>query len=1016
MGKKIRKKAQSAHKGKRVSSGSVHGVSDKSSPTVEIGVEGVSIAKEIKSCSHIDKGADLDKLSSKVGQSGIGKCEDCRATDSDMDRGASKGKGKQGKKKGTKSAINAKSELKCVWVCLECGHFACGGAVGESVPRSHALLHFKRTHHPCAVQLDNPLLCWCFSCNSLIQIKQTEEKGEKKDILSEAQELIKGCSMKGAVMDVEDVWFGGNVGEGTKLENRGSSVLDVRGYVVRGLVNLGNTCFFNSVMQNLLAMDILRHYFMDLNNSVGPLTMALKKLFNETCVGADSRNVINPKTFFGCICSKAPQFRGYQQQDSHELLLYLLDGLYTEELGYRKSVVSSGGDDATLDTGPTFVDLIFGGQLSSTVCCVECGHSSIVYEPFLDLSLPVPTKKSPSRKAPISRSKRTKFPLKEGNKGGKNRGIVKTNASPVLTQCAARDVSLPSESSESSLPLVSNVSVAEPTLASAEDEGYSWIDYIGPVTESPDLNSDSNNYDVSLVADSTSQNCDISAIKDSEDSQVFQPSGTIHRNSESRSDNCGDEVSLHVQDSEVILLPYKDLGSTAEETMGTTSGSKNTGDVEVKDAQSKDMADGTSSINDCEGAGEFDGFGDLFNERETVSDLMTESRSGDLANEEMDSESNQDEVDNTNSQVSIETCLAYFTKAELLSVEHAWHCESCSKIFRDVNVKAAVKDNQSKKLRSCANGGGVRSKQSPSGTDQHFPSSTEFRTSDTGKVTNDATSASTSESLDPHMENLVGAKTNVALKLQRPISESNCTTCKSGQVQNERGLEYPNPVSNGSAHYTEVSQGNIGFDEPNHVVQDPLYDSDVPSVVLGNYETILPNSRQKDSSSKVDGGRQNESSFPDSGDELDESGAYKIDFDSRKVKRDATKRILISKIPNILTIHLKRFGQDARCRLNKLSGHVSFRDTLDLRPYLDPRCGLEDNCQYRLVGVVEHSGTMRGGHYVAYVRGEESREKTQNMGGSHSWFYTSDAHVREVSLTDVLQSEAYILFYEKVYE
>jgi hypothetical protein len=55
------------------------------------------------------------------------------------------------------------------------------------------------------------------------------------------------------------------------------------------------------------------------------------------------------------------------------------------------------------------------------------------------------------------------------------------------------------------------------------------------------------------------------------------------------------------------------------------------------------------------------------------------------------------------------------------------------------------------------------------------------------------------------------------------------------------------------------------------------------------------------------------------------------------LKRDATKRLLISKAPPILTVHLKRFAQDMRGRLNKLNGHVSFPETLDLRPFLDAR-------------------------------------------------------------------------------
>lgn len=68
-----------------------------------------------------------------------------------------------------------------------------------------------------------------------------------------------------------------------------------------------------------------------------------------------------------------------------------------------------------------------------------------------------------------------------------------------------------------------------------------------------------------------------------------------------------------------------------------------------------------------------------------------------------------------------------------------------------------------------------------------------------------------------------------------------------------------------------------------------------------------------------------------------------------------------------------------------------------------------------MVGVVEHSGTMRGGHYVAYVRGgQRNREKVDNKENeSSTWYHASDAYVRQVSLDEVLRCEAYILFYER---
>ena len=73
-----------------------------------------------------------------------------------------------------------------------------------------------------------------------------------------------------------------------------------------------------------------------------------------------------PESLFSSICSKYPQFKGYQMQDSHELLRCFLDGLGTEETEARKLE-----EDATSAGVPTIVESIFGGQLSSTVSSTE---------------------------------------------------------------------------------------------------------------------------------------------------------------------------------------------------------------------------------------------------------------------------------------------------------------------------------------------------------------------------------------------------------------------------------------------------------------------------------------------------------------------------------------------------------------------------------------------------------------------------------------------------------------------
>ena len=90
----------------------------------------------------------------------------------------------------------------------------------------------------------------------------------------------------------------------------------------------------------------------------------------------------------------------------------------------------------------------------------------------------------------------------------------------------------------------------------------------------------------------------------------------------------------------------------------------------------------------------------------------------------------------------------------------------------------------------------------------------------------------------------------------------------------------------------------------------------------------------------------------------------------------------------------------------KIGRHIGFEETLDMSAYVlaDQRVDAAEHasrCAYQLYGVIEHSGGMRGGHYVAYVR----------RGGA--WYFISDSLSRQVGVAQVLKCQAYMLFYEQ---
>lgn len=199
-----------------------------------------------------------------------------------------------------------------------------------------------------------------------------------------------------------------------------SKILESGGHL--GLSNLGNTCYMNSALQCLVHIPELNYYF-HLNlfkndlNTLNPLgcngeiaatfSGLLHKLFDVT---SSNMNSITPRDFKSTIGRYSSMFHGYQQQDSQEFTSWLLDTLHedlnriqnkpylekpelkddeTESLEALARVANVCWDQHKMRNDSVIVDL-FTGLYQSTLVCPTCNKKSVTFDPFNDLTLPLP--------------------------------------------------------------------------------------------------------------------------------------------------------------------------------------------------------------------------------------------------------------------------------------------------------------------------------------------------------------------------------------------------------------------------------------------------------------------------------------------------------------------------------------------------------------------------------------------------------------------------------------------------
>ena len=200
-----------------------------------------------------------------------------------------------------------------------------------------------------------------------------------------------------------------------------------------GLYNIGNTCFMNSILQIFLNIKQLKDIFIQENiektksflsfilnsenkeiNKVvqkkGYLILELIELLKQKWI--NEKSTLNPSKFKEICGEYNPIFKTLDQQDAHDFYTFLVDKLHEEtnikfrsDNSYNDIQNSETIDTNDIDLGnecwannirknASYFYALFMGQLKSTLICSECNTKKIKFEAFSSLEIPIPEEKN----------------------------------------------------------------------------------------------------------------------------------------------------------------------------------------------------------------------------------------------------------------------------------------------------------------------------------------------------------------------------------------------------------------------------------------------------------------------------------------------------------------------------------------------------------------------------------------------------------------------------------------------
>ncbi|KAL1964020.1 hypothetical protein VTN77DRAFT_7566 [Rasamsonia byssochlamydoides] len=258
------------------------------------------------------------------------------------------------------SASQAPISLRPVYICLDCCEKCSNGERKE---------HSEKTEHNFYMESRTGSL-FCHACYDLVYDHDLER------LRATALGLSSAVSKKRTLSESSS-------DEAYVRSNATKRPCAKEG--VRGLFNLGQTCYLNVILQTLLHDPLLNTYFLGNGHQTHDCTVpdcigcAVAEAFADFNSGEKSEGFAALNLLLASW-KASPILAGYQQQDAHEFYQFLVDKLHASTEGHTE------GPDKSCSC---FFHKAFYGKIRSSVTCDRCGNVTRTEDPIVDLSLDV---------------------------------------------------------------------------------------------------------------------------------------------------------------------------------------------------------------------------------------------------------------------------------------------------------------------------------------------------------------------------------------------------------------------------------------------------------------------------------------------------------------------------------------------------------------------------------------------------------------------------------------------------